>query len=391
MINDIKVKDGKLVTCTVSEAVQYQLPREIVSEYPEFVFFLEEYYRWLELEGNAHFASICLPDSLDIDRTIDAYLEFFKDTYLYNIPVDFFGVDRCESVEYTVNEDFESGLSYQCLCEAESIRFFIDPSDTVTVGQYAIDFLRAANWMLSIKVETTSETESLHINTAHNGVDTFSQTYANLGGSPNYDLDTLIDTGVFKLNITNNEAARLVVDIIRAPSFTDNPELDVQRTFLFDKVINDLTEVKLTLNGAVLDNSLFTISDPIGFCGEEVREITIDESVPLTNGDILVIEACEQRDVDQRLLMKTVQDLLKSKGNDESFRFLFRLLFNEEIEIIKPGDNILKTSDGKWESDRRSIRITTNGNPDRYLFRRANVVKRVGDEDVVLPTSLYRT
>lgn len=388
MTNTTKIKDGKLVDCTISEAVRYQVPREIRSEYPEFIFFLEEYYRWLELEGNAHFASICLPNSLDIDRTVDAYLEFFRDTYLYNIPVDFFGVDRCESVQYTVNEDFESGLTYQCLCEGESIRFFIDPSDTVTIGQFPIDFLRAANWMMSIKVETTSETESLHIITTHNGVDTFSQTYANVGGSPNYDLNTLIDTGIFKLNITNNEAVRLVVDIIRAPSFTDSPELGVQRTFLFDKLINDLTDVKVTLNGTLLDNSLYTVSDPIGFCGEELREITIDESVTLANGDVLVIEACEQREVNQRLLMKTIQDLLKSKGTDESFKFLFRLLFNEEIEIVKPGENILKTSDGKWESDRRSIRISTNGNIDNFLFRRANVVKSVQGEDIIVGSFL---
>lgn len=52
--------------------------------------------------------------------------------------------------------------------------------------------------------------------------------------------------------------------------------------------------------------------------------------------------------VDKAFLIKNVLPLYQSKGNEKSFRFLFRLLFGEEINIIYPREQILRSSDGKW-------------------------------------------
>jgi hypothetical protein len=51
---------------------------------------------------------------------------------------------------------------------------------------------------------------------------------------------------------------------------------------------------------------------------------------------------------DKRLLMKHILELYRSKGTDESYKFLFKMLFDEEIEIYVPKDYIFKTSDGDW-------------------------------------------
>jgi hypothetical protein len=48
-----------------------------------------------------------------------------------------------------------------------------------------------------------------------------------------------------------------------------------------------------------------------------------------------------------------------SKGIDESFKLLFRLLFNEEVDISFPKNNILRASDGKWTID-NSLKIQRN-------------------------------
>jgi hypothetical protein len=52
--------------------------------------------------------------------------------------------------------------------------------------------------------------------------------------------------------------------------------------------------------------------------------------------------------VSKEFLIKNVLPLYKSKGTIKSFEFLFRILFNENINIEYPREQILKASDGKW-------------------------------------------
>ena len=51
---------------------------------------------------------------------------------------------------------------------------------------------------------------------------------------------------------------------------------------------------------------------------------------------------------DKRLLTKHIREFYRSRGSQESYRFLFRALFNAEIEFYYPGDDILRASDGRW-------------------------------------------
>jgi len=59
------------------------------------------------------------------------------------------------------------------------------------------------------------------------------------------------------------------------------------------------------------------------------------------------------------LLIKNILPLYQSKGSENSFKFLFRLLFGQDPTILYPRDNILRASDGKWKID-KSIKISTN-------------------------------
>lgn len=51
---------------------------------------------------------------------------------------------------------------------------------------------------------------------------------------------------------------------------------------------------------------------------------------------------------DKRLLVKHILDLYRAKGTPRAYELLFRLLFNEDIEIYIPGDFLFKPSDGEW-------------------------------------------
>lgn len=51
---------------------------------------------------------------------------------------------------------------------------------------------------------------------------------------------------------------------------------------------------------------------------------------------------------DKRLLVKHIRDFYRTRGSEFSYKFLFQALFNKDIEIIYPGDYILRASDGRW-------------------------------------------
>ena len=55
---------------------------------------------------------------------------------------------------------------------------------------------------------------------------------------------------------------------------------------------------------------------------------------------------------DKAFLVKNIREFYRSRGSEKSFQFLFRTMWQEEITIDHPKDNILKPSDGNWVVDR---------------------------------------
>jgi hypothetical protein len=51
---------------------------------------------------------------------------------------------------------------------------------------------------------------------------------------------------------------------------------------------------------------------------------------------------------DQRLLIKHIIDLYRSKGSKRGYELLFRILFNEDISFYLPGEHLFKPSDNQW-------------------------------------------
>lgn len=62
---------------------------------------------------------------------------------------------------------------------------------------------------------------------------------------------------------------------------------------------------------------------------------------------------------DKRLLVKHILDLYRAKGTPRAYELLFRMLFNEEIEIYIPANFIFKPSDAEWEIP-RYIEVSDN-------------------------------
>jgi hypothetical protein len=61
--------------------------------------------------------------------------------------------------------------------------------------------------------------------------------------------------------------------------------------------------------------------------------------------------------VTKESLIKNVLPLYLSKGSENSFKLLFRMLFGQELEIKYPKNDVLRASDGKWQRD-KIIKVT---------------------------------
>jgi len=55
-------------------------------------------------------------------------------------------------------------------------------------------------------------------------------------------------------------------------------------------------------------------------------------------------------DIDKRQLIKNIKSLYQSKGTKRASEIFFKLLFNEDAEIRYPKDEMLRVSDGKWDT-----------------------------------------
>ena len=64
---------------------------------------------------------------------------------------------------------------------------------------------------------------------------------------------------------------------------------------------------------------------------------------------------------DNKLLLKHVLDLYRTKGSKRAVELLFRILFNEDIDVFIPGDYLLRPSDGEWY---KSHYIETTSHPN---------------------------
>lgn len=67
--------------------------------------------------------------------------------------------------------------------------------------------------------------------------------------------------------------------------------------------------------------------------------------------------------LDERKLIKTAREFYSKKGSVESIKFLFRVLYDKEVEIFYPKEQVLRASDGRWNLP-RSIKVVLSAQND---------------------------
>lgn len=70
------------------------------------------------------------------------------------------------------------------------------------------------------------------------------------------------------------------------------------------------------------------------------------------------------RDVlyNKKALVKNIQDLYNNKGNEKSYKLLFQILYNKDVDVFYPSTQILRPSDGKWIQKTSFFMRTIYGN-----------------------------
>jgi len=78
--------------------------------------------------------------------------------------------------------------------------------------------------------------------------------------------------------------------------------------------------------------------------------------------------------VNKRNLIKNVKSLYRAKGTNRGHELFFKLLFNEDSETIYPRENILRASDGKW--DTQLIMRAIQSSAQKLTGRTADLIGR---------------
>jgi len=83
---------------------------------------------------------------------------------------------------------------------------------------------------------------------------------------------------------------------------------------------------------------------------------------------------------DKRLLAKHINSIYLAKGSMASYDFLFRVLYNEDIDIIYPKDQMIAPSDSKW-SEYTVLNLYSTKNLLEY--EKGKIVKKDGDQNII--------
>lgn len=95
-------------------------------------------------------------------------------------------------------------------------------------------------------------------------------------------------------------------------------------------------------------------------------DITLEKFIEYFKKEFLV---SLPRDVlaDKRLLLKHAREFYRTRGSEASYKFLFRSLFNDDIDFYYPGEDILRASDGRYEIS-KSIKLANIAGGEAAAF-----------------------
>ena len=145
----------------ISAVLSEQLPEFVRSDHPTFVTFLEAYYEWLEIHGNAVETTRNAKVYNDIDLTVDTFVDYFKKNYLVDIPDSIINDKRNllknikDHVLQCVNNPYKCVLILDCSAGGfppifqigKMVNFLIDSKSILKEGlDFSIVYSKSSNY-----------------------------------------------------------------------------------------------------------------------------------------------------------------------------------------------------------------------------------------------------
>lgn len=95
-------------------------------------------------------------------------------------------------------------------------------------------------------------------------------------------------------------------------------------------------------------------------------DTTLDQFVSYFKNEFLP-RIPEKTLADKRKILKNIKQFYRARGTEKSFKFLFRILFDSDVDFYYPGRDMLRASDGKWIQD-KTIKIIPEPGTNPYDF-----------------------
>ena len=124
-----------------------------------------------------------------------------------------------------------------------------------------------------------------------------------------------------------------------------------------ESVAEDHTENTIVKNLNILFLNEFLVKLKKQFApGFENRQFFSETIVNSSNKEVTT-------KINENILIKQLKDFYSSKGTDASFKILFRALFNNEVEVIRPRDFLIRPSDAQYRVNKELVVEAIIGNP----------------------------
>lgn len=106
--------------------------------------------------------------------------------------------------------------------------------------------------------------------------------------------------------------------------------------------------------------------------------ITINNEIGFSNSPDATLA-----NISPQLFLRKSKQAFISKGTEESYKFLFKILFNKIVDISYPWDSVLKTSDGKWRQDTSIFVNIISGDINTIIGNQISIYSSSGINTVI--------
>jgi hypothetical protein len=317
-MTDTRVKIGSII--------QNQLPDFILEEYPLVSEFLKEYYNSIEGQGS----------TLDILQNIDQYLkidELYKTSFARTVtekpqsPQTYFVIDGGYSEDNLVvlKNGFLLSNNVDYFASDQSFVSLVTPAVPGDVLEFVVE--SPGSTFLTSNVEFTDDT--INVASTYGFPDT--------NGLLQIDSEIILYSSKTSTSFVNCTRGFSGITSYRASNQPD--QLVFSTTEVAEHVSN--TSV-VNLSSLFLKEFLVKIKKQL-LPGFENRSFA--EGLNETN------------------FIKQAKNFYSSKGTEDSYKLLFKVLFGQNVNVIKPKDFLFKPSDAQYRIVRDLVVDPVSGNP----------------------------